>query len=116
MSLHGDVHQIKLKKDYIPRWGDSADLVIVGGRYDATIALMEDIDLSWTTNHLATPTKKDVGFTLEINPTFRVVGTISRPCLAVADLRYLNKYGKLCQVPFAQSISGIHIKISSKSF
>ncbi|KAK5215414.1 hypothetical protein LTR72_011528 [Exophiala xenobiotica] len=117
MSLHGDVHQIKLKKDYIPGWGDSADLVIVGGRYDATAALMMgDIDLSWTTFYLASPTKKDVGFTSEINPTFRVVGTVSRLCLAVADLRYLNEYGKLCQVPFAQSVSGIHIEISSKSF
>ncbi|KAK5356244.1 hypothetical protein LTS03_011709, partial [Exophiala xenobiotica] len=117
MSLHGDVHQIKLKKDYIPGWGDSADLVIVGGRYDATTALMmQDIDLSWTTFYLACPTKKDVGFSSEIKPTFRVVGTVSRPCLAVADLRYLNEYGKLCQVPFAQSVSGIHIEISPKAF
>jgi len=58
MSLHGDVHQIKLKKDYIPGWGDSADQVIVGGRCDATAALMMgDIDLSWTTFYLAYPTK-----------------------------------------------------------
>ncbi|KAK5332478.1 hypothetical protein LTR98_011400 [Exophiala xenobiotica] len=117
MSLHGDVHQIKLKKDYIPGWGDSADLVIVGGRYDATAALMMgDIDLSWTTFYLACPTKKDIGFSSEIKPTFRIVGTVSRPCLAVADLRYLNKYGKLCQVPFAQSVSGIHIEISPRAF
>ncbi|KAK5445415.1 hypothetical protein LTR55_012274, partial [Exophiala xenobiotica] len=117
MSLHGDVHQIKLKKDYIPGWGDSADMVIVGGRCDATAALMiRDIDLSWTTFYLACPTRKDVGFSSETKPTFRVVGTVSRPCLAVADLRYLNEYGRLCQVPFAQSVSGIHIEISPKSF
>ncbi|KAK5219359.1 hypothetical protein LTR47_011506 [Exophiala xenobiotica] len=117
MSLHGDVHQIKLKKDYIPGWGDSADMVIVGGRCDATAALMMgDIDLSWTTFYLACPTRKDVGFSSETKPTFRVVGTVSRPCLAVADLRYLNEYGRLCQVPFAQSVSGIHIEISPKSF
>ncbi|KAK5188486.1 hypothetical protein LTR92_011470 [Exophiala xenobiotica] len=97
MSLHGDIHQIKLKKDYIPGWGDSADLVIVGGRYDATVALMMgDIDLSWTTFYLACSTKKDVDFSSEIKPPFRVVGTVSRLCLAVADLRYFNKYGKLC--------------------
>ncbi|KAK5216010.1 hypothetical protein LTR72_010984 [Exophiala xenobiotica] len=97
--------------------GDSADLVIVGGRCDATAALMMgNIDLSWTTFYLACPTKKAVGFSPEIKPTFRVVGTVSRPCLAVADLRYLNEYGKLCQVPFAQSVSGIHIEISPKSF
>jgi hypothetical protein len=29
-----DMHQIKLKKDYIPGLGDSADLVAVGGLYD----------------------------------------------------------------------------------
>ena len=75
-----------------------------------------DIDLSWTTFYLACPAKKDFGLSSEINRTFRIVGTVSRPCLSLADLRYLNEYGKLCQVPFAQSVSGIHIEISSKSF
>ncbi|KIW88547.1 uncharacterized protein Z519_10593 [Cladophialophora bantiana CBS 173.52] len=73
MSLHGDVHQIKLKKDYIPGWGDSADLVIVGGRRDATQALMMgDSDLSWTTFYLACPTNKDVGLSSKTKPRFRV--------------------------------------------
>ena len=78
--------------------------------------MLDDNGLSWTTFYLACLTNKDVSLPSEIKPTFRVVGTVGRPCLGVADLRYLNEYGKLCQVPFAQSVSGIHIEISSKSF
>lgn len=49
LSLHGDVRQIKMKKDYIPGLGDSADLVIVGGGRDAKEVWAQGIrGILWT--------------------------------------------------------------------
>ncbi|KAK7883407.1 hypothetical protein LTR67_011278 [Exophiala xenobiotica] len=105
VSLAGGIHQIKLKKDYIPGWGDLADLVVFGGRRDATEVLMlGDDSLSWTTFYLACLTNKDDIVHSDVKPAFRMVGTISRLCLEMADLRYLNDYGRLCQVPFRQRV------------
>ena len=36
-------------------------------------------------------------------PIFCVVGEVSRPSISVENVRFLNQYRKLCQVPFAHS-------------
>ena len=111
--IQWDVHQIKLKKDYIPGWGDSADLAVVGGRYDATeAATLGDRRLSWTTFYLACLTNEGALTQPDVKPKFRVVGTVGRPCLRIADLHHLNEHGKLCQVPFGLCTAGMDIELS----
>ena len=55
VSAQGGVQRnVKLKKDYIPGLGDSADLVMVGGRRDASAVYALGLgNLSWTIFYLA---------------------------------------------------------------
>jgi DNA ligase 4 len=103
VSFHKDVRQIKLKKDYIPGLGDSADLIVVGGHRDAKdVQMLHMGNLSWTTFYLACLVNKDQVRRFDVKPRFRVVSTVGRPCLSVEDLRQLNDHGKFHLVPFAR--------------
>ena len=55
VSAQGGVQRnVKLKKDYIPGLGDSADLVMVGGRRDTSAVYALGLgNLSWTIFYLA---------------------------------------------------------------
>ncbi|KAK5043615.1 hypothetical protein LTR84_011375 [Exophiala bonariae] len=111
-AVHGDVPQIKLKKDYIPGLGDSADLVIVGGRYDTKeFWAQNEKGIWWTTFYLACLSNKEAMLRSEAKPVFQIVTSVTRPCLSMADVRYLNRYGVFHQVPFAESISQMEVQI-----
>ena len=112
MSIYSGVQQIKLKKDYIPGLGDSADLLVVGGRYDRKeIWAQREKGISWTTFYLACLINKEAVLHSEVKPIFRMVASVTRPCLSVADLRHLNHYGQLHQIPFAQPSPEMEVQI-----
>jgi DNA ligase 4 len=103
---------IKLKKDYIPGLGDSADLMIIGGRRDAQQAqALRMEELSWTTFYLACPVNKVAMQSANYKVTFRIVGFMERPCISIRDMRYLNNHSKLYQVPFKKCTLNMEIDI-----
>ena len=46
----------------------------------------------------------------DVRLAFRIVGTVTRPCISVADLKHLNRIGKLCQAPFTLNQSQVAIR------
>ena len=93
--------QIKPKKDYIPGRADSADPVVIGGRRDPKLAqTWEFRNLLWTTFHLACLVTHDRQEHSDTRRIFQIVGTVTRPCLSMIDLRHLNRVETLYQTPF----------------
>lgn len=87
---------IKLKKDYIPGLGDTADFSLIGARYDPKDAqhLSDTGHLSWTRFFIGCLENKDAVIQTGALPRFRVVDVIGRHSLSASDMRMLNQWGK----------------------
>ncbi|PGH07057.1 hypothetical protein AJ80_08070 [Polytolypa hystricis UAMH7299] len=85
---------IKLKKDYIPGLGDTADFAIIGARYDPQDAsnLKEEIrPLLYTTFFVGCIEESRPS---GIRPVFRVVDALNRNNMSVQHMKTLNSLGQ----------------------
>lgn len=83
---------IKVKKDYIPGLGDTADFAVVGAGYNMTEAgNLRDAKPKWTHFHLGCLRNKKEVLTRDAKPCFKVIGTVN-PNLDIA--RYINQHGQ----------------------
>jgi hypothetical protein len=120
VPIHPNTHEEIVLGDVIdstsviPGLGDSVDLVVVGGRYDTKeVWAQSEKSISWTTFYLACLSNKEAVLRSEPKPIFRMVASVTRPCLSMADVRYLNRYGASHQVPFAESSTEMVVQIES---
>lgn len=87
---------IKLKKDYIPGLGDTADLAIIGAKYiphDAN-ALKQIPNLLWTHFFIGCLVNKEAILHLGATPRFQVIDVINRHCASLRNMQILNQFGE----------------------
>lgn len=89
---------IKLKKDYIPGLGDSADFAVVGAGYDASqAAKLKNPQWKWTHFHLGCLGNKKEVKEKNARPYIMIVGALD----VNADMtKHLNQHGQFCALPF----------------
>lgn len=87
---------IKLKKDYIPGLGDTADFALIGALYDAkdALSLSSTRQLSWTHFFIGCLDNKEDVVQLSASPRFRIVDMIGTHSLGVNNMHVLNQWGK----------------------
>ncbi|KAL8851984.1 MAG: hypothetical protein Q9221_003089 [Calogaya cf. arnoldii] len=89
---------IKLKKDYIPGLGDSADFAVVGAGYDASrAAQFKCPNLKWTHFHLGCLRNKKEVKEKNARPYIVVVGAIH---VNAHMTKHLNQHGQFYALPF----------------
>ncbi|KAL8770462.1 MAG: hypothetical protein Q9209_003888 [Squamulea sp. 1 TL-2023] len=89
---------IKLKKDYIPGLGDTADFAVIGAGYDASkAAQLKCPSLKWTNFHLGCLRNKKEVKNKNARPYFVVVGALN---VNLEMTKHLNQHGQFCAVPF----------------
>ncbi|KAM4056452.1 ATP dependent DNA ligase [Hirsutella rhossiliensis] len=82
---------IKLKKDYIPGLGDTADFVLLGGRLDVGEAYRLKLGkVWWTSFYIGCVNNKD-------EPRIRIIDVVDSHGISKRDIKYLN-------VPTANSL------------
>lgn len=89
---------IKLKKDYIPGLGDSADFAVVGAGYDASrAAQLKCPNLKWTHFHLGCLRNKKEVKGKNARPYIVIVGALE---VNAKMAKHLNQHGQFCALPF----------------
>ncbi|EPS39832.1 hypothetical protein H072_6425 [Dactylellina haptotyla CBS 200.50] len=94
---------IKLKKDYIPGFGDSADFAIIGGRCGGARGIERGLDPSMAnTFYAACLINKQEALTLLEKPVFKIVFTVSYN-LTRPDLMFLKSHRYFHGVEYSET-------------
>lgn len=112
-SYTNSIHRIKLKKDYISKLGDIADVLIAGARLDPKAKRdLGHSDLKWNSFPMACLENKDEVVRFDAKPRIRVIGEVS--FMAKHEMEYLNMRGESLALPFLQSSDHMEISMDTK--
>jgi DNA ligase-4 len=104
-SFHDDRSFIKLKKDYIPGLGDTADMAILGGRRDARDENELGVGkLWWTSFYIGCVENKEEVCRFDAKPRLRMTDVVDKHGISKENIIYLNRHGYFTRTPFAASI------------
>lgn len=96
--LNGDYDGtiIKLKADYIPGLGDSADFAIVGAYTTSNHKVEAELlrETKWTHFVLACLNNKSEVCLHQSRPIFKLMGVVSRPAISTENMKYLSQHGR----------------------
>ncbi|KAG7130939.1 DNA ligase 4 like protein [Verticillium longisporum] len=113
-SFNGRKSFIKLKKDYIPGLGDTADFAIVGGRRDAGDERELGIgSLWWTSFYIGCVENTDEVRRSDAKPRFSIIDTIGIHGISKENITHLNRHGYFRRVPFAKSTPEFDVLLGS---
>lgn len=88
---------IKLKKDYIPGLGDTADFAVIGARRSAAeMSKPESLNTRWTDFVIACILNKEEVLRYNAKPVVRILDVLSRPCIPVPDVHWICDRGQFC--------------------
>jgi len=100
---------IKLKKDYIPGLGDTADFAVVGARRSAAeISKPESLNTRWTDFVIACILNKEEVLRYNAKPVVRILDVLSRPCIPIPDVHWICDRGQFCTED--PTLDGIQLK------
>ncbi|KAI9035313.1 ATP dependent DNA ligase domain protein [Aspergillus affinis] len=105
---------IKLKKDYIPGLGDTVDLTIIGGSYNArdAVALRErHKKILWTHFFIGCLVNKDSVLQSNVKPRFRVIDVVDRNGISPQNMQILNQVGEFSACATDSDDHGFDIEI-----
>lgn len=105
---------IKLKKDYIPGLGDSADFIIVGGHYNTDDE--HDIGMGklwWTAFYIGCVDNKDEVYRFNAKPRIRVIDIVDKYGISKDHIVLLNRQGYFTRMPFAMSTPNFDVVLES---
>ncbi len=96
---------IKLKKDYIPGLGDTADFAIIGASYcPAEASKYKHEKLTWTRFYIGCLTNKHSVLHFEAKPRYALVDSLNS-CMKRPDLRRINNEGQFGAEPYREGVT-----------
>lgn len=103
---------VKLKKDYIPGLGDTADFAVIGATRDLRTAATSLSKNKWTHFIVACLENKSEVLRFQRRPKFKMLESLTRPCLSVHDMTYLTQRGSFVEERYSDVSSPSRFDVS----
>jgi DNA ligase-4 len=112
-SCTSNINGIKLKKDYMTKLGDIADVALIGARFDAKAKRnLGHGELKWNSFCMGCLENKDDVIRFDAKPIFRVIGEVS--FMPEHDMEHLNQRGETLAIQFSNYKDYVDVSIDAR--